>query len=92
MSTKTKSSVPISKGRSTTYIFNANIEKEEDGRWSAWIEELPGCATWGYTRKEALDALKDAADLYVGDMIENGEDVPRNGVQVLEKPAVAVTV
>ena len=92
MSTKTKSSVPVSKGRSTTYIFSAHIEKEEDGRWSAWIDALPGCATWGYTRKEALDALKDAADLYVGDMIENGEDVPRNDVQVLEKPAVAVTV
>ncbi len=34
-----------------TYIFRIDIEQEqeEDSRWSAWIEALPGCATWGYT-------------------------------------------
>jgi len=32
-----------------SYIFRAEIEQEEDGRWSAEIPLLPGCATWGYT-------------------------------------------
>ena len=92
MSIQTKPAAPIGKGQATTYIFNALIEKEEDGRWSAWIEELPGCAVWGYSKADTLAALKDAADLYVEDLLENGEDMPRNGVQVLEKIAVAVTV
>lgn len=46
------------------------LERDEDGRWSAWIEELPGCAAWGYSREEALVGLKDAAIAYIEDMIE----------------------
>jgi predicted RNase H-like HicB family nuclease len=46
-----------------SYIFHASVQQEDDGRWSAWIEALPGCAAWGYTKGEALEALKDAADL-----------------------------
>jgi predicted RNase H-like HicB family nuclease len=37
-----------------TYIFHIEIEQEEDGRWSAEVPSLPGCATWGYTNEEAL--------------------------------------
>ena len=44
------------------YIFDAKMEEEGDGRWSAWIEALPGCAAWGYSREEALEALEDAYD------------------------------
>ncbi len=53
------------------------LEQDEDGRWSAWIEELPGCAAWGYSREEALAGLKDAAIAYVEDMIEAAEARPR---------------
>lgn len=73
-----------------TYIFRAELEQGEDGRWSSWINALPGCAAWGYTREEALSALKDAAEAYVEDMIEAGENVPEPGVEVNE--ALAVTV
>lgn len=46
----------------------AQLEQDEDGRWSAWLDELPGCAVWGYTQGEALDALQDAAEAYIEDM------------------------
>lgn len=59
-----------------SYIFHASVQQEEDGRWSAWIEALPGCTAWGYTKEEALAALKDAAELYVQDMIEAGQELP----------------
>ncbi len=49
---------------------------ESDGRWSAWIDDIPGCATWGYTQEEAAQALHEAAVLIVEDMLANGEDVP----------------
>lgn len=42
-----------------TSIFEVALHREEDGRWSAWIEALPGCAAWGYNRGEALAAIKD---------------------------------
>ena len=48
------------------------LERDDYGRWSAWIEELPGCAAWGYTQEEALDCLEDAATAYIEDMVEAG--------------------
>jgi predicted RNase H-like HicB family nuclease len=76
----------------STYIFPTAMQQEEDGRWSAWIEALPGCTAWGQTREEALDAIRDAAEAYLADMREAGDELPSEGVQVLEQPVVAVTV
>ena len=59
-----------------TYTFKATLQEEEDGRWSAWIESLPGCATWGYTREDAIAMLQEAAELVVEDMLECGEEIP----------------
>ncbi len=73
-----------------SYIFHASLQQEEDGRWSAWIQALPGCATLGYTKEEALEALKDATELYVQDMMEAGGKFPKEGVEVSEAPVVAV--
>jgi predicted RNase H-like HicB family nuclease len=74
------------------YILEAKVQEEEDGRWSAWIGALPGCTAWGYSRQEALEALRDAAELYIQDMVEEGGAFPREGVQVVESPVVAVNL
>ena len=55
--------------------YKAQLEQDEDGRWSAWIDELPGCAVWRYTQDEGLDALQDAAKAYIEDMVE-AEELP----------------
>ena len=60
-----------------SYSFTAALEQDEDGRWSAWIGRLPGCSAWGNTREEALDALRDATQAYILDMIDADEPVPR---------------
>jgi len=75
-----------------TYIFKAAVERETDGHLSSWIDALPGCAAWGYTQEEALSALKDAAEAYIGDMMEAGEELPKNGIEIVEAPVVTVTV
>jgi predicted RNase H-like HicB family nuclease len=74
-----------------TYIFEARLEQEQDGRWSSWIDALPGCAAWGYTKEEALSALKDAAELFIEDILEVGDDIPE-GVEVKDAPVIAVTL
>ena len=74
-----------------TYIFEVELHREEDGRWSAWIEVLPGCAAWGNNREEALGAIKDAAEAYVEDMLDAGEDLPQEGVRVVEAPVITIT-
>lgn len=75
-----------------TYILRVSLQQDEDGRWSAWIDALPGCAAWGYTREEALKAVQDAAESYIEDMIEAGEEVPKEGVEVIDAPVITVTV
>ena len=74
-----------------TYIFSVGVEQEEVGRWSAWVDALPGCAVWGYTREEALEAIKDAAQAYIEVLLEKGQSIPL-GVETVDAPLVAVTV
>ena len=74
-----------------TYVLTAEIEQDEDGRWSAWIDALPGCAAWGHTREEALLALQDAADAYIEDMEETDDQVRERGIEVVDSPLVVVT-
>ena len=76
-----------------TYIFHIEIGQEEDGRWSAEVPSLPGCATWGYTKEEALRSIQEATQLYVESLMLHGERVPTGApAEVMEEPAVAITV
>jgi predicted RNase H-like HicB family nuclease len=86
-----------SRPETTTYLFKVDMKQEEDGRWSTWIKELPGCAAWGRTQKEALKAIQDAAEVYIEDIIEAGETLPapRRGkrrVTLVEAPAVHISL
>ena len=77
-----------------TYLFRVELEQEQDGRWSVWIPALAGLASWGHTKEEALRNIQDAAEAYVEDMVEAGDPIPLEAgqVDVIERPAVAVTV
>lgn len=56
-----------------TYVFDVEIEQETDGRWSAVIPTLPGCATWGYSKQEAFQSLQEAAKAYLEVLLEEGQ-------------------
>ncbi len=75
-----------------TYVFNVEMEQDEDGRWGAGIPALSGCATWGYTAEEALEALQEAAQAYLEDMVEAGDFSPDGRLRVGGTPTVTVTV
>ena len=60
----------------TTYVLQVDIEREEDGRWSAIVPALPGCNAWGYTREEALEAIQDNAEMYLEVLTEFGDPMP----------------
>ena len=77
-----------------TYLFQVELEQEDDGRWSVWIPMLPGLASWGHTKEEALRNIQDAAEAYVEDMIEAGESIPLEAgkVEIIDRLAVAITV
>ena len=59
-----------------TYVFEVEIEQEEDGRWSAVIPALPGCNAWGYTREESLEAIQDNGKMYLEALAEFGDPMP----------------
>jgi predicted RNase H-like HicB family nuclease len=78
-----------------TYIFQVELEQEEDGRWSAIIPELPGCNAWGYSKEEALSAIQENAKAYIETLIEEGQAIPvaKETIKVpLSVPAVSVIV
>ena len=60
-----------------TYVFRVEVEQDEDGRWGAEIPVLPGCAAWGYTKKEALEALQDTAQAFLEVRMEHNDSLPR---------------
>jgi predicted RNase H-like HicB family nuclease len=60
----TLESIPITVGR------------EEDGRWWADIESMPGVMTYGKTREEAVTAVRALALRVAADCLDHGEQVP----------------
>jgi predicted RNase H-like HicB family nuclease len=64
METVTVESIPILVGQ------------EEDGRWWADIESMPGVMAYGETRETAIAAVRALALRVVADCMDHGEAVP----------------
>ena len=76
-----------------TYLFQVELEQEDDGRWSAWIEMLPGCAAWGNSKEEALEAIRETTQAYLEVLVEKGQGIPtEQDVKTTDAPVVAVTL
>mgnify|MGYP000969833451 FL=1 len=52
------------------------LRKEPEGGYTVLVPALPGCITYGETIEEAIKMAKEAIELYLESMIENGEDIP----------------
>ncbi len=52
------------------------LEQEEDGRWIAEIEALPGALAYGATPEEARAKVEALALRILADRREHGEPVP----------------
>lgn len=49
---------------------------EEDGRWWADIESMPGVMAYGATREAAIAAVRALALRVAADCLEHGEEIP----------------
>ncbi len=45
--------------------FTVVFEREEDGGYSAWVPDLPGCASQGDNYEEALASIREAIEGYI---------------------------
>jgi len=56
----------------------------EDGYIVAECPSLPGCISQGETRTQALENIKEAISLYIKTLVEDGESVPEECVEMVE--------
>ncbi|MBF0241764.1 MAG: type II toxin-antitoxin system HicB family antitoxin [Desulfamplus sp.] len=54
-------------------ILIIECEKEDDGRWIAEIEELPGVLAYGSSQNEAMSKVEALALRVLAEQLENGE-------------------
>jgi predicted RNase H-like HicB family nuclease len=52
------------------------IEKAEDGSYSAYVPDLPGCTTCGDTIEAVRESIKDAVATYIDSLREHREPIP----------------
>ena len=55
---------------------NVLLYTDEEGYWIAEVPSLPGCHTFGETRGEALEKIKEAIEVYIEALEADGLDVP----------------
>jgi len=55
--------------------YTVVLEREANGGYVATVA-LPGCVSQGDTPEEALENIREAADLYIEDCIAAGDPVP----------------
>ena len=52
------------------------IEKADDGSYTAYVPDLPGCTTSGDTVDEVKENIKEAVSLYLETLREQGQPTP----------------
>ena len=64
--------------------FRVVLEQDlESGDWAAWCPELPGCASAGVSREEAIAGIREAIALY----LEPSPLELAQGVEIIEVAA-----
>ncbi len=56
--------------------YTVIIEKEAASDWGAYVPDLPGCVAVGETRDEVERLIREAIELHLRGMREDGEPVP----------------
>lgn len=54
----------------------AVVIEKAGNNYSAYVPDLPGCITTGHTVEEIERNMRDAIELHLEGMIEDGETIP----------------
>ena len=46
------------------------------GNWGAFAPDLPGCVALGDTVEETMQLMRDAIDMHLAGMVEDGDAIP----------------
>jgi predicted RNase H-like HicB family nuclease len=56
--------------------YRVLLRKEPEGGYTVLVPSLPGCVSFGETIEDAIDAAREAIDLYLESLKEHGEAIP----------------
>lgn len=70
--------------------FKVLIEKDEDGYYVATVPSLPGCISQGKTEAQARKNIKEAIELHLSALVEEGVPLIENAN--VKQTTVAVTL
>jgi antitoxin HicB len=57
--------------------FEVVLQPEDEGGFSVFVPGLPGCASQGETREEALEMIKEAIEGYLESLDAHGDPIPK---------------
>jgi predicted RNase H-like HicB family nuclease len=60
----------------TSMQYTVILEEADDGTFSVYVPDLPGCISTGRTRQEAIDSIREAIQGHVQTLRDLGETVP----------------
>ncbi len=52
------------------------IAEKGENSWGAYVPDLPGCAVVGETREEVAGLIREAIELHIEGLQQNGSPVP----------------
>ena len=56
--------------------MQVSVEREDDGRWIAEVEAIPGAIAYGETQAQAVARVEALVLRILADRLENGEPAP----------------
>jgi predicted RNase H-like HicB family nuclease len=59
--------------------FTVQVAQEEDGRWLAEVQELPGVMSYGQTKQQAIERVQALSLRVLADRLQHGESLPPVG-------------
>lgn len=64
--------------------YHIVLEKQEEGGYTAYVPELPGCISQGETEKETLENISEAISLYEEELLSSGTKISTLQVKIIE--------
>ena len=68
--------------------YTVVLHKAEDGGYWAEVPALEGCYSQGETVEETITNVKEAIEVHIEVLKEDGKDLPRDEIMILSHVAV----
>jgi predicted RNase H-like HicB family nuclease len=72
--------MPAQRQHSTKHRFTVIFEKEDAGGYHVFCPTLPGCHTQSETVEEGITNIREAIQLYVESLAEDGLPIPEEDI------------